>query len=158
MPTKYGKIHLWLGRGVLFVAVVNLFMYAILHLKRSDMLLTTCSGYAFALNRRSGIAIAAVLLAVLVGLLAYSIYQQRQAKKRRVAAAFGAAHAHSYGQEPWRQNTDGGIDRSANDSPGYDREPAIGLQSTSPWQKGSGRKSYEDDPDLGAPQRPRDMA
>lgn len=30
MPTKYGKIHLWLGRGVLFLGVVNLFLYGIL--------------------------------------------------------------------------------------------------------------------------------
>lgn len=118
-------------------------------------------GFGFAINRKTGAIIAGVIILVCVAGLIYSFYKERAAIKRRRAAAFGAATAQEYGEQPWRRNQ-GSAENSA--PPGYQppSQQPIGLQSTSPWKSsdetGVG-KAYEDE-DLGASnfQRPRDFS
>ncbi|KAK8144545.1 hypothetical protein G3M48_005662 [Beauveria asiatica] len=124
-PTKYGKIHVWLGNGVLLLAVFNM-LY----------------GYFFAMNYAAALGLCITVMVLCLAALFFSIRQIRAAKKRRIAAAFGAAQAASYGDR-WTDNEHGATrgDHDPLPNPNVNKPPS----SPSPWKSGSGRKSYEDE-------------
>ncbi|OAR01522.1 hypothetical protein LLEC1_07202 [Akanthomyces lecanii] len=127
-PTKYGKIHVWLGNGVLLLAVFNM-LY----------------GYFFAMNYIAALALCVTVMVLCLAALFLSIRQIRAAKKRRIAAAFGAAQAATYGDDRWTDNEPGATHRNRDHdplpNPSVNKPPG----SPSPWQSGSGRMSYEDE-------------
>lgn len=153
-----------MGRVILVLAFVNIFLfvprcrYYVVHVDANQ---SFNRGFGFAINRKTGAIIAGVIILVCVAGLIYSFYKERAAIKRRRAAAFGAATAQEYGEQPWRRNQGSGENSAP---PGYEppSQQPIGLQSTSPWKSsdeaGVG-KAYEDE-DLGGSnvQRPRDFS
>lgn len=92
-----------------------------------------------------GLCLTVILLCLAA--LFFSIRQIRAAKKRRIAAAFGAAQAASYGDDRWTDNEPGatrGTARGDHDplpNPNVTKPPG----SPSPWKSGRGRGSYEDE-------------
>ncbi|XWW93484.1 hypothetical protein V2A60_001417 [Cordyceps javanica] len=127
-PTKYGRIHVWLGNGVLLLAVFNML------------------GYFFAMNYAAALGLCITVMVLCLVALFLSIRQIRAAKKRRIAAAFGAAQAASYGEDRWSDNepgtTRGNGDHDPLPNPNVNKLPS----SPSPWKSGSGgRMSYEDE-------------
>ncbi|EGX96425.1 cellobiose dehydrogenase [Cordyceps militaris CM01] len=121
-PTRYGRIHVWLGNGVLLLAI----------------------GYFFAMNFVAALGLCITVMVLCLTALFLSIRQIRAAKKRRIAAAFGAAQAASYGDDRWTDNEPGTArDRDDHDplpNPSVKRAPG----SPSPWKSGSGRVSHEE--------------
>ncbi|KAJ3481282.1 hypothetical protein NLG97_g7858 [Lecanicillium saksenae] len=124
-PTKYGRIHVWLGNGVLLLAVFNM-LY----------------GYFFAMNYAAALGLCITVMVLCITALFFSIRQIRAAKKRRIAAAFGAAQAASYGDDRWTDNEPGAArdDHDPLPNPRVKNAPS----SPSPWKSGS-RMSYDEE-------------
>ncbi len=97
------------------------------------------------MNYTAALAICITVMVICLAALFFSIRQIRAAKKRRLAAAFGAAQAASYGDDRWTDNepgaTRGNHDHDPLPNPNVNRPPG----SPSPWKSGSGRMSYEDE-------------
>lgn len=108
------------------------------------------SGYFFAMNYAAALGICITTLLIALAALFFSIRQIRAAKKRRVAAAFGAAQAASYGDDRWSDNEPGA--RQDHDPL---PNPRVGnpASSPSPWKSGGARASYEDEHELGSTTR-----
>lgn len=101
------------------------------------------SGYFFAMNYAAALGLCITVMVLCVAALFFSIRQIRAAKKRRVAAAFGAAQAASYGDDRWSDNEPGAAARDDHDplpNPRVNNAPS----SPSPWKSG-GRMSYEEE-------------
>ncbi|KJZ79547.1 hypothetical protein HIM_01016 [Hirsutella minnesotensis 3608] len=151
-PTKYGKIHLWLGRIILFLGTLNAFF-----------------GFTFALNRKYGMALAGLILIGSFTFLFLAVGRKWMSQKRRPrgpGTAPGGAPS-GYQPQPWReeQHNGSGAGYPSYPPPGYEPpSQQIGLQSVpaspapqTPW-KSSDAKDFEDDPALGSAQRPREFA
>ncbi|RBR15818.1 uncharacterized protein FIESC28_07219 [Fusarium coffeatum] len=144
-PTRYGKIHLWVGRIILFLGTLNAFM-----------------GFTFALNRRFGMLLALLIIFICVTSLIL-IYGRRYLDKRRLGPRGpGLAGPQQYAQPPWRQPPPQNMAYPSGPPPGYQPpayqggygEPSPTLRSPSPWQS---RKDDDADLDLGREQRPREF-
>ncbi|KAF4982870.1 hypothetical protein FZEAL_1566 [Fusarium zealandicum] len=143
-PTRYGKIHLWLGRVILFLGTLNAFI-----------------GFTFALNRRWGMLLALLIIFIcLVSLM--MIYGRRYLDKRsRGPRGHGPAGRQGYSQEPWRQQPQQHTGYPSEPPPGYEAPSnQIGLghmppASPSPWR--SRGKDDESDINIGSEQRPREF-
>ncbi|CAG7560104.1 unnamed protein product [Fusarium equiseti] len=143
-PTRYGKIHLWVGRIILFLGTLNAFM-----------------GFTFALNRRFGMLLALLIIFICITSLIL-IYGRRYLDKRRLGPRGpGLAGSQQYAQPPWRQPPPQNM-AYPGPPPGYQPpayqggygEPSPTLRSPSPWQS---RKDDDAELDLGREQRPREF-
>ncbi|POR31845.1 Uncharacterized protein TPAR_07965 [Tolypocladium paradoxum] len=149
-PTKYGRVHLWLGRLIIFLGVLNAFF-----------------GFTFALDRRYGMVLAGLLIFAALAILFVVLGREWLAKKKRFQPVGGPLNGANtgYQPQPWRQdhNQASGSGYPSDPPPGYEPpSQQIGLQpvsssSSTPW-KSSEAKDYEDDPALGRAQRPREFA
>ncbi|KAM5352426.1 hypothetical protein ACJ41O_005149 [Fusarium nematophilum] len=144
-PTKFGKIHLWLGRIILFLGTLNAFI-----------------GFTFALNRRWGMLLAILILFICVTSLILIYGRRYLDKRRRGPRGPGFAGPQGHSHEPWRQQPPPQHTAYPSDPPpGYEAPSnQIGLgplspASPSPWR--SERKDDEADIDLGSVQRPREF-
>lgn len=90
-----------------------------------------------------GISIATMVFAAAA--ILFSLRQIRAAKKRRIAAAFGAAHAASYGEDRWSDNEPAG---STRNEPPPNPRATNAPSSPSPWKSGGSRMSYDDEHEL----------
>lgn len=96
------------------------------------------------MNERTGMIIAAVIIAILFGCLFYVFWLGRAAKKRRDAAAFGSAQAATYSDVHQPSDRDG-------------LQQDIDLQTVSPWRsaKNNTGHTYVDESELGAVATPK---
>ncbi|UNI20596.1 hypothetical protein JDV02_006668 [Purpureocillium takamizusanense] len=148
-PTKFGRIHLWLGRIIIFFGILNAFF-----------------GFSFALDNKYGMILAGIIIFIGFVMLFFVFGRGYLNKKKRTQlAANGQPGANtSYQPHPWRQDYYPAPQSSGNPSdppPGYEPPSQhIGLQpvparSTSPWRSAD---KDDDDPGLGSAQRPREFA
>ncbi|KAK0385005.1 hypothetical protein NLU13_7483 [Sarocladium strictum] len=148
-PTIYGKVHVWLGRIIIFLGVLNAFF-----------------GLTFALNRRYGIVLAGLMIFIILGVFAATIGRRWMTKNRRMRQGDPLAGGSTpYGHtQPWRQPPPpaaGGSSMYPDDPPpGYEpptQQDQIGLRPVSPWRSNSERKDDDDVPNLGSAQTPREF-
>ncbi|QUC16099.1 uncharacterized protein UV8b_00340 [Ustilaginoidea virens] len=144
-PTRFGRIHLWLGRLILLLAVLNSFF-----------------GFSFARNQRYAVALAGLLVLVCAVALFFMYNRTRFFDRKRQFQPLGTQQP-----PPWRQQA-GTSGYGAGDAPpGYESASQhVGLQpaapssssspGNSPWRSG-GDKDYEDEPQLGSAQKPREF-
>lgn len=94
------------------------------------------------MNYAAALGLCITVMVLCLAALFFSIRQMRAAKKRRIAAAFGAAQAASYGDR-WTDNEHGATrgDHDPLPNPNVNKPPS----SPSPWKSGAGRRSYEDE-------------
>ncbi|KAH8170602.1 cytochrome domain of cellobiose dehydrogenase domain-containing protein [Sarocladium implicatum] len=149
-PTIYGKIHVWLGRIILFFGIMNAFF-----------------GLTFALNRRYGMILAALLIFVLFVLFAVTFGRRWFTNQRR--APLDAGHQPYGHSQPWRQPPPPGAAGAGmyggEAPPGYEppsQQDRIGLRPVSPgppspWRSNAERKDDDDMPNLGSAQTPREF-
>ncbi|KYK60303.1 cellobiose dehydrogenase [Drechmeria coniospora] len=153
-PTKFGRVHLWLGRIIIFVGTLNALF-----------------GFSFALNRKYGIALATLIVILAFTLFFFTVGRQFLAKGTfrstgRAPAAANAVNGANTGYQPhpWRQE----YQQAPASNDGSDAPPAytppqqIGLRPVSPYARSasgsSDAKDDEDQPQLGGVQRPREFA
>ncbi|PHH85477.1 hypothetical protein CDD83_354 [Cordyceps sp. RAO-2017] len=153
-PTRYSKVHVWLGRLIIFLGTLNAFF-----------------GFTFALNRKVGMALAGLIILGAFALMFFSVGRQWLAKKNQRRDATNPRHGApaGYQPQPWREPGQGpgpsGMPYPSEPPPGYEPpSQQIGLQpvstspaAASPW-KSSDAKDFEDDPALGSTHRPREFA
>ncbi|EYB25811.1 hypothetical protein FG05_10183 [Fusarium graminearum] len=144
-PTRYGKIHLWVGRIILFFGTLNAFM-----------------GFTFALNRRFGMLLALLIIFITITSLIL-IYGRQYLDKRRLGPRGPglAGGSQQYAPPPWRQPPQN-TGYPSDPPPGYQPpsnqglgEVSPGMRSPSPWQS---HKDDEADMNLGREQRPREFS
>ncbi|KAI8672646.1 Cytochrome b561 domain-containing protein [Fusarium sp. Ph1] len=144
-PTKYGRVHLWVGRIILFLGTLNAFM-----------------GFTLALNRKWGMLLAILIIFICLTSLIL-IYGRRYIEnRRRGPRGPGLAGPHGYSAEPWRQQPPQHMGYPSEPPPGYEppSNQPIGLAplspaSPSPWR--SEAKDDESDLNIGREQRPREF-
>ncbi|KAK2597475.1 hypothetical protein QQS21_005945 [Conoideocrella luteorostrata] len=142
-PTMFGRIHLWTGRVILFFAVLNSFI-----------------GFAFAQNRRYAVALAGLLI-IACAIALFFIYGRKYFLRRK--QKFQPVGAQQ--PPPWRQ-TNYNAGYSSDAQAGYEppSQQEVGLQpagssstKNTPWRSADS-KDYEDEPQLGSAQKPREFA
>ncbi|KND89668.1 hypothetical protein TOPH_05675 [Tolypocladium ophioglossoides CBS 100239] len=148
-PTKYGRVHLWLGRLIIFLGVLNAFF-----------------GFAFALDRKYGLVLAGLIIFGALATLFVVIWRQRLTKQQRFQPVGGPLNGTNtgYQPQPWREDHHqaSGSNYPSDPPPGYEPpSQQIGLHpvsssSSTPWRS-SDAKEYEDDAALGSAQRPREF-
>ncbi|OAA46044.1 integral membrane protein [Metarhizium rileyi] len=141
-PTIFGRIHLWMGRLILLLAVVNAII-----------------GFTFAQKGMSAV-IFGVLLIIGGGTALFLTFgRQRLFKRSQQFQPVGSQQP-----PPWRQSTSYNAGYPSDPPPGYEPpsqqvglEAARSSSNNSPWRAG-GNKDCEDEPQLGTVQRPREFA
>lgn len=104
---------------------------------------------------------ASVLILLAAAIMVLSVFRRRPSQNKGNPLNRNAnGNQAGYQPEPWRQN--GGPSTSYDDAPppGYEapaNQQHIGLQPVSPWKQSEARE-YEDEPSLGAVQKPREFA
>ncbi|KAF7545691.1 hypothetical protein G7Z17_g8975 [Cylindrodendrum hubeiense] len=142
-PTKYGKIHLWVGRIIIFVGAMNCFI-----------------GFTFAVNRKYGMILASIFIFMFFLSLVFMFGQKYVESTRRGPKRMPPAQG--YNPEPWRQHQPPPqhTEYPFDPPPGYEASSShIGLRSASPmspWRP-TDRKDDDTDLDLGSQQRPREF-
>jgi hypothetical protein len=149
-PTIYGKVHVWLGRLILFFGVLNAFF-----------------GLTFAMNRRYGMILAGLMIFIIFAVFAATVGRRWMAKNRRMRGGPLGAGSEPYGHtQPWRQPPPPGAAGAGmyptDAPPGYEppsQQDRVGLRpvSPSPWRSPSERKDDDDVPNLGSAQTPREF-
>ncbi|KAJ3519437.1 hypothetical protein NM208_g14126 [Fusarium decemcellulare] len=143
-PTKYGRIHLWVGRIILFLGTLNAFI-----------------GFTFAVNRKWGMLLAILIIFICLTSLILIYGRRYLDKRRRGPRGPGFAGRQPYNQEPWRQPPPQHMGYPSDPPPGYEAPSnqiglgALSPASPSPWRSQS--KDDESDLHLGPEQRPRDF-
>ncbi|KAG5656318.1 hypothetical protein KAF25_004594 [Fusarium avenaceum] len=147
-PTRYGKIHLWVGRVILFLGTLNAFL-----------------GFTFALNRRFGMVLALLIFFICITSLILIYGRQYMDKRRRGPRGPGLANPQPYGHAPWREPPPQHMSGYPSDPPpGYQppsNQAGLGgqmspaMRSPSPWR--STDKDDDADLDMGREQRPREF-
>lgn len=175
-PTVFGKIHMWLGKLILLLAVVNGIMYVphpsvarlffcvcvcsffLMFFMFSSLVTNTCrSGFTFALKGLSAIVFGVLVIIFTAATLFFG--RMRLFKKSQQFQHVGTQQSH-----PWRQSSTYNAGYSSGPPPGYEPpSQQVGLEATgssshdSPW-KSNNNKGYEDESQLGSTQRPREFA
>ncbi|KAH7149430.1 hypothetical protein B0J13DRAFT_305633 [Dactylonectria estremocensis] len=142
-PTKYGMIHIWVGRIIIFIGIMNCFI-----------------GFTFAVNRKYGMILAAIVIFMFFLSLVLMFGQKYLYAKKRGPMGMPAAQGYHH-PEPWRQQQPPShqTEYPSDPPPGYEATSShIGLRSVSPspWRS-SDRKDDDVDLDLGSQQRPREF-
>ncbi|KAF4988965.1 hypothetical protein FGRMN_9438 [Fusarium graminum] len=147
-PTRYGKIHLWVGRVILFIGTLNAFL-----------------GFTFALNRRFGMLLALLIFFICITGLILIYGRQYMDKRGRGRRGPGLANPQPYGHAPWREPPPQHMGYPSDPPPGYQppsNQAGLGggpaspaMRSPSPWR--SNDKDDDTDLDMGREQRPREF-
>ncbi|CAM1501092.1 Fc.00g102540.m01.CDS01 [Cosmosporella sp. VM-42] len=145
-PTKYGRIHRWLGRAILFIGTLNAFI-----------------GFTLALNRKYGMILAGLIILICVASLLL-LFGKRFIDKRAGRGGQGplAGAPPTYPQEPWRQQPPPNSGYPSEPPPGYEAPPSqnnIGLRPVSPMSPWRSSPRHDDDEEvnLGREQRAKEF-
>ncbi|KAG6041704.1 hypothetical protein E4U41_002787 [Claviceps citrina] len=157
-PTLFGRIHVWTGRVILLLAVLNSFF-----------------GFAFAQNRRFAMVLAGLLLVACGMAVLYLLGRKHLFPKRQRFHPVGGGGAQQQ-PPPWRQTSRNDAGYPSGAPPGYEPpsqqhglEPAAAAAAASsssssdpnlntPWRSADSKREDEDEPHLGGAQRPREFA